>query len=200
MNSGQTSERAYDTLRRHILTRRFRPGDRLEPAPLAEALGSSVTPVRDALHVLAGEGLVERRTSDGFHLPQITEPELADLYRWNADLLQLAIRNRDVPADAIAADIAPAELADAAAHLFERIALRSDNLEHARAIRAASARLHPARMVEPMLFEDIEAELANLAEICDRGDGSALRRSITAYHRRRWRAAAELVRRLYRHA
>ena len=199
MNSGQTSERAYDMLRRHILTRAFRPGDRLEPTPLAQALGSSVTPVRDALHVLAGEGLVERRTSDGFHLPQITEPELADLYRWNGDLLLLAIRGRDAPADPIALNTPPCEAADAIAHLFDRIASHSDNLEHRRAIKAASARLHPARIVEPTLFADIEAERAVLAETCTRGDVVALRRTITAYHRRRRRAAGELVRRLYRH-
>jgi DNA-binding transcriptional MocR family regulator len=199
MNSGQTSERAYDTLRRHILTRAFRPGDRLEPAPLAEALGSSVTPVRDALHVLAGEGLVERRTSDGFHLPQITEPELADLYRWNADLLQLAIRGWEYPGDPIVLGMPASEPADTIAHLFDRIVSHSDNLEHRRAIKAASARLHPARMVEPILFADIEAEITDLAETCARGDVAALRRGITAYHRRRRRAAAELVRRLYRH-
>ncbi len=199
MNSGQTSERAYDTLRRHILTRAFRPGDRLEPAPLAEAFGSSVTPVRDALHVLAGEGLVERRTSDGFHLPHITEPELADLYQWNGDLLLLAIRGWEAPAASIVPRMPPAEAADAIAQLFDRIASHSDNLEHRRAIKAASARLHPARTVEPALFADIGAEMADLAETCARGDRVALRRRITAYHRRRRRAAAELVRRLYRH-
>ncbi|QCI78807.1 GntR family transcriptional regulator [Hankyongella ginsenosidimutans] len=44
---------------------------KLEPAGLAAELNSSVTPVRDALHRLAGERLVESWTSEGFHLPHV---------------------------------------------------------------------------------------------------------------------------------
>src|SRR3546814_14778609 len=70
----------------------LRPGDRLDPAVLAELLASSVTPVGDALHMLAGEGLVEARTSGGFHLPSIDEPGLEDLYAWAGEVAALAIR------------------------------------------------------------------------------------------------------------
>src|SRR3546814_5703166 len=79
MNSGHTAERVYDAIKQRIMAHEFRPGDRLDPAVLAELLASSVTPVRHALHMLAGEGLVEARTSGGFHLPSIDEPGLEDL-------------------------------------------------------------------------------------------------------------------------
>ncbi|MGK4455738.1 GntR family transcriptional regulator, partial [Klebsiella pneumoniae] len=59
MNSGPTAERVHEALKRRIMGREFRPGDRLDPAVLAAPLSSSVTPVRDALHLLTGEGLVE---------------------------------------------------------------------------------------------------------------------------------------------
>src|SRR3546814_20965129 len=94
MNAGLTSERVYEGLRQRILDREFRPGDRLDPSALAEVLNSSVTPVRDALHNLTGAGLVETRTSEGFHLPHIDEPGLQDLYAWHAEILSLALRSR----------------------------------------------------------------------------------------------------------
>src|SRR3546814_2721046 len=92
MNSGHTAERVYDAIKQRIMAHEFRPGDRLDPAVLAELLASSVTPVRDALHMLAGEGLVEARTSGGFHLPSIDEPGLEDLYAWAGEVAALAIR------------------------------------------------------------------------------------------------------------
>src|SRR3546814_6428260 len=73
MNAGLTSERVYEGLRQRILDREFRPGDRLDPSALAEVLNSSVTPVREELHNLTGAGLVATRTSEGLHLPNITE-------------------------------------------------------------------------------------------------------------------------------
>ena len=56
-------ERAYLTLRRALILGRFRPGQRLLLKPLAEELGISVTPVREALQRLASEhGLVNDRS------------------------------------------------------------------------------------------------------------------------------------------
>ncbi|HEY9553146.1 GntR family transcriptional regulator [Allosphingosinicella sp.] len=206
MNAGLTSERVYEGLRQRILDREFRPGDRLDPSALAEVLNSSVTPVRDALHNLTGAGLVETRTSEGFHLPHIDEPGLQDLYAWNAEILSLALRSRraaDEPAgcrskldDLLAA--AGGDAAAASAELFARIAERSSNIEHHRAVRSANDRLHAARLAESRVLAGIEEELADLCEAAGEGAAAKLRKLITAYHRRRRRAAAEIVRSLYR--
>ena len=51
-------ESAVDHLRRLILTRQLEPGQRLVQSELAEQLGISRTPIREALHKLASEGLV----------------------------------------------------------------------------------------------------------------------------------------------
>jgi DNA-binding GntR family transcriptional regulator len=46
-------------LRRAIIERRYKPGERLVESRLAEELGVSRIPVREAIRVLASEGLVE---------------------------------------------------------------------------------------------------------------------------------------------
>ncbi|MGH1557293.1 GntR family transcriptional regulator [Caulobacter segnis] len=47
----------------------YQPGERLDAAVLAERYFWSITPVRAALHRLAGERLVEARSNEGFTAP-----------------------------------------------------------------------------------------------------------------------------------
>lgn len=199
MNSGATSERVYDALKVRILSGEFRPGERLDPAMLADSLAASVTPVRDALHLLTGEDLVTTRTSEGFHMPAVHEPGLRDLYRWNAHLLGIGLAARQEPA--IGTRRAPfASMAAATADLFDAIMRRSGNGEHHRAIRSVNDRLHMPRVAEAALLGDIEAELEALRAAWDAERWSELRALLAAYHRRRGRHVAEIVRRLYQGA
>jgi len=93
MNAGATTERVHDAIRRMILTRGLRPGARLDPAVLADGLATSATPVREALNQLCGAGLVDARPGGGFHVPMIDAPALADLYRWNEDIIGIILRS-----------------------------------------------------------------------------------------------------------
>jgi len=200
MNSGPTAERVHEALKRRIMGREFRPGDRLDPAVLAAPLSSSVTPVRDALHLLTGEGLVETRTSGGFHIPALDEPALKDLYDWSAELLGLAIRGWPRPT-AIAMPVTDAEdrpIANRADQIFLAIARRSANGEHARAVDQLNARLHAARTVEPCVLDKTEEELTAIASAAASGERDMLRRLNSHYHRRRRRVAADIVRAVYR--
>lgn len=199
MNSGPTSERIYDALKRRLLDRIAGPGDRLDPARLGEELFSSVTPVRDALHRLAGEGLVETRTSDGFHVPSLDAPALHDLYEWNREvsLVALAATQRARPNEnptALARAAHPESIAD----LLAVIARASPNMEHGRAIDSLNDRLSAVRLAEAGVLRDTGPELASLADGWARQDVSELRRRIISYHRRRQGAAAQVVRLLYR--
>lgn len=197
MNSGQTADRVYDGLKAMIRDRAFRPGERLDPARLSVDLLSSVTPVRDALNRLTGELLVETRTSDGFHLPRIDAPALQDLYDWSIETLALAIRGWPAGLAARERPSAgpPAVTAEA---IFAAIGRLSANAEHARAIVGLSDRLHAARLCEPALFADSAAEIAAIGAALASDDRQNLRSLLASYHRRRRRAAADIVRALYR--
>ena len=199
MNSGPTSERVYGALRERILANAFAPGARLDPAVLASELASSVTPVRDALHLLAGEQLVEVRPGDGFHLPHLTGPGLDDLYALNAEMLLLAMRRRLSPAADLASppDVEQSDLASWTAILFGWLARHSVNAEHGHIVRAINDRLHAVRTVEPNVLPGIQDELEAITDAT--GSTAALRKEIAAYHRRRRRQAFEIVRAFYRY-
>jgi DNA-binding GntR family transcriptional regulator len=135
VSPGPTFDRVYLALKEQLISGRFAPGDHLEPTTIGEELNASITPVRDALHRLVGERMVEAPRNDGFRVPAPTEAELRDLYGWNCRLLELALGRR---ASARAALLA-AGSADApdmstfmAADLFRLIARRSGNPEHER--------------------------------------------------------------------
>jgi len=200
VNAGHTSERVYDALRTRIVEHDFRPGDRLDPASLAEGLASSVTPVRDALHRLVGENLVETALSEGFRIPHVNLPQIQDLLGWNRQILRLALQDWDAAKHAAYTAQPPATPAVGIGLAFKEIARRSRNQEHQRAIRSANARLHAVRLVEDDLFPDREAELDQIETALQEPGAAGLRALIDRYHRRRRRVAPELVRLLYRHA
>lgn len=200
MNAGPTAERVYDGLKRSILTRAHRPGDRLDPAVLAEELHASATPVREALDRLVGEDLVESRTGSGFFLPALDEPALEDLYDWSEELLSLALRgwtseaSGQTPSDGSGGS-SPAERTAA---LFGAIGARSGNGEHRRAIGRINARLHAVRTIEPHVLDGVGEEVDAFWRALSRSERAVLRRVSAAYHRRRRRAAAAIVRAVYR--
>lgn len=200
MSSGVTADRVYDALKRHLLSGAILPGERLEPARFAEALASSVTPVRDALNRLAGERLVETRASDGFHLPLITEAHLRDLYGWNAALLQLATQGWPSGPATLRADALAADAPSATAMLFALIGTRSSNPEYGAQIASCNDRLAATRVAESQALTGVEAEIRAMAMAFDHGPPAGLRTLVRGYHRRRIAAAPEIVRLRYRPA
>lgn len=196
MNSGPTSEHAYAVLKQRLLAGEFRPGQRLEPAEIGRMLGISITPVRDALHVLTGEALVETRTSDGFHVPEPTEEGLHDLYAWNAQVLLAAIstwpRRRQDDQTQLGPP-PPSEGVTDPFPLFEWIAARSKNQEHLRAIISTGERLRAARRAESAVWSDLTPELGALTDIATGANRSGLRLLVKAYHRRRLRSLSSIL-------
>lgn len=101
---GASGSHIYERLREQILSLELKPGAPLEEAKLAQALGGSRTPLREALIRLAAEGLVEvlpnrgARVS-GMELPQLQEHlEAFELLQRTATVLAAQRR----PAAAIA--------------------------------------------------------------------------------------------------
>lgn len=85
------SEAAYDALRRAILDNRLHPGDRVTLHGLAKDLGMSLTPVRDALRLLAADGLVIQTANRGTHIANYTPERAAEMYRLRLVLEPMAV-------------------------------------------------------------------------------------------------------------
>ena len=79
-NGISVREKTYEYLKTGIFSGRFRPGERLAEEHLATELGVSRTPVREALHKLVQDGLIEPLESRGFCIPRDSEKEIADLF------------------------------------------------------------------------------------------------------------------------
>jgi DNA-binding GntR family transcriptional regulator len=197
MNSGATSERVYDALKRRIQSGEFAPGERLDPPLLAASHATSVTPVRDVLHLLTGEGLIETRPSDGFHMPAAHEPALRDLYMWSAQLIAIGLGVRSDAPRAAPPGYQDDGIAERTAALFAAMVARSGNAEHQRAIASANDRLHRIRLVEGSVIADREHELDTLHRAWLSEDVAAVRKLMIAYHRRRGQQVAGIVRALY---
>jgi len=84
--STTSAERVADTLRASILHGELSGGSRLAEAELAERLGVSRTPVREALTRLAAEGLVEIVANRGARVATWTVAELEGVFDLRASL------------------------------------------------------------------------------------------------------------------
>jgi DNA-binding GntR family transcriptional regulator len=85
-------ERAYEHLKASILSGRFNPGERLTEEHLAKELGISRTPIREALHKLESEGLIEPLATRGFIASQDSQADVEELFEIRAVLEGYALR------------------------------------------------------------------------------------------------------------
>jgi GntR family transcriptional regulator of vanillate catabolism len=90
MNTQQTS--ALVRIREMILRGKLAPGQRLAEAPLAESLGMSRTPVRQALPVLAREGLLQEHETRGYIVRGFSIADILDALDVRGALEGLAAR------------------------------------------------------------------------------------------------------------
>lgn len=85
-------EVVYKTLRIAILKGELKPGERLMEIQLANKLGVSRTPIREAIRKLELEGLVMMRPRKGAEVAEITEKSLRDTLEVRRSLEELAVR------------------------------------------------------------------------------------------------------------
>ena len=83
----------FNTLRKAILKGELKPGERLMEIALAERLGVSRTPVREAMRKLELEGLVVMIPRRGAQVANITEKDLNDVLEVRMALENLSIEN-----------------------------------------------------------------------------------------------------------
>lgn len=81
----------FNTLRQAILKGELEPGERLMEIQLAERLGVSRTPIREAIRKLELEGLVIMVPRKGAEVARITEKDLNDVLEVRCALEELAV-------------------------------------------------------------------------------------------------------------
>lgn len=123
----------FNTLRQAILTGELKPGERLMEIHLANKLGVSRTPIREAIRKLELEGLVTMIPRRGAEVAQITGKSLQDVLEVRRSL------------DALCAELACERISDeeiaeleAACKAFEEATATKDT----RTIAAADVALH----------------------------------------------------------
>ena len=72
-------ERVYGVLRDRLMRGGFEPGQKLKIAELAEALGTSAMPIREALNRLAAERAIEALPNRSVRVPSLSKDTLQDL-------------------------------------------------------------------------------------------------------------------------
>jgi DNA-binding GntR family transcriptional regulator len=70
----------HDHLLGKILAGELLPGERIAPPDLATSLGVSITPVRDAINLLAAEGLVSIQPRRGTIVAPVSANDIVELY------------------------------------------------------------------------------------------------------------------------
>ncbi len=73
-------EEVAEQLRQRIFRRELEPGSWIDEMKIAEEFGISRTPLREALKVLAAEGLVTMKVRRGAYVTEMSEKDLRDVY------------------------------------------------------------------------------------------------------------------------
>lgn len=189
-------EGIYDRIKALLLAHTLAPGQLLQIGTLAEELGVSTTPVREALTRLAAERLIVFAPKRGFFAKTASEDELRGLYTLNQTLLDSALLEWNAQTDEdikvplnvlapVSVSDKPESLTRSTDDLFLRIAARSGIAELADIIRNFNDRLHHARMIESEIIEDAVEELARLRQFYTENNKEELQLNLRIYHQRR---------------
>ena len=89
---GTAQQHALDWLRRLIVAGELRPGERINQEDLAERLGLSVAPVREALRVLEQEGQVTYLPRRGYFVTELQMEDLREIYELRRILEERVVR------------------------------------------------------------------------------------------------------------
>lgn len=186
MSPAQILERCYRTLKQRLIEGEFNPGQRLEAARLADDMHVSITPVRDVLNRLTGEGLIGAVAGGGFYVPVPDEGSLRDLLDWNIFLaLHAARARRSVmePFSSVPQSV-PVSVPERSALLFARLSLRPGNRQFLMAVENLNDKLHPMRLLDERILDGAADELVELEKGME-AEASIFVKRIRQFHKRR---------------
>lgn len=124
----------YDEIKKMIINGDLRPGDDLRERELAETLGVSRVPVREALPMLERAGLAQLSPRRSARVTEITESDVTDQFQLRSSLEPLAAR---LAAERVAAGADPAALMAALASAHDAMTCSDDHGFH-----DSNSRLH----------------------------------------------------------
>jgi DNA-binding GntR family transcriptional regulator len=90
---GTTQEHAVAWLRQAIIAGELTPGGRVIQEEIAERIGVSVAPVREALRVLEQEGQLTYRPRRGYYVTELRVEDLEEIYELRQVLEERAARH-----------------------------------------------------------------------------------------------------------
>ena len=86
----RATDEVYEAMRQAIVTRVFKPGERLQVEEIAQKLGVSLTPVRHALQQLSTEGLIEIHPRSGTYVTNVSPQDIEETFELRCALECLA--------------------------------------------------------------------------------------------------------------
>lgn len=200
------SDTVASWLRSEVLAGRLQPGTQLLQEDIAEQLGVSSTPVREAFGMLEAEGFLERRPHRGVVVTSRNEDDVADANRIRTVLETYAVRELTKRLDPEMVAEMEQYLADAQAAMASGDTAafrRASNGFHLAIIRGARSRslneimnymVPRSQLYSPVNAEWMPTRLAEHRQILDAiraGDGKAAADLLTHHHETPVAAAQE---------
>lgn len=91
-SEGSATQKAYETLRRMIVTGALKPGEKLKIDGLRQKLDVGASPIREALSLLTSDNLVERIDQRGFRTAEVSRGNFQEILKLRCTLEDLALR------------------------------------------------------------------------------------------------------------
>jgi DNA-binding GntR family transcriptional regulator len=154
---GTAAQHALEELRRAIVAGELRPGQRVGQEEIAERLGVSLAPVREALAALEQEGQLTYRPRRGYFVTELRLEDLREIYELRALLEERAARRAAPLLDADALErieLAAREVVEAAAAGEVAAELAANRRFHF-ALLEAPGQTHALRLIR-LLWDSTE--------------------------------------------
>jgi DNA-binding GntR family transcriptional regulator len=203
-------DRVYQAIKARLVACEFPEGERIYLEPIAEALGVSTTPVREAMNRLAERDLVIKAENKGFFAMTLSEARLRGHYELTRLLLTLGLEDLSPAAQREMHDYAPiaeivnrlnrrvindaGTLARYTGEIFAAVAALIDNPAVQLAVDRANDHLYFVRTLECGHIADVQGELKRFCELFLSGKRDELVVAIHAYHGQRIALLPQLLR------
>ena len=191
-------DRVYYAVKASAIAYEFRQGRRIYMEPIAERLGVSTTPVREALNRLAAEGLVIKAPRKGFIALTLNAEKLLGHYELTKLLLMHELEALDQRARGRLSRYEPianilfklnrsqisnaGTLAGYTGLIFRELASLGGNRHVIRSIDRANDHLYYIRTIECTQFQDIRAQLIGMCEMLLGCHCEELLKTLERYH------------------